>query len=289
MNGRIILCADDYALTAGVSSAIRTLAKAGRISATSAIVTGPGWQEEAEALKPLSPGLAIGLHLNFTLGSPLELMPSFTDGGTFPTVGTLIRRAYVGRLRAALISAEISRQLDAFEAQFGTPPDFVDGHQHVHVLPVIRTQLLVELARRYRGRRLLVRDPSSGVTEEAKHSGAIAKSIVISALAIGMRRDIEAMGFVSNDGFAGITSFESSKVAVARDFRSAAQCPGSRPLVMCHPGFTDASLQDLDPVTQRRQTEFDVLMAANPLSENAWRPKRDATGCVVWPGPGGKA
>ena len=48
----------------------------------------------------------------------------------------------------------------AFEIVHGEIPDFIDGHQHVHVLPVIRLALLAVLTERgYQGR-LWLRDPS---------------------------------------------------------------------------------------------------------------------------------
>ena len=50
------------------------------------------------------------------------------------------------------IRAEVARQLDRFEAGLGFPPDHIDGHQHVHVLPGIRRALLTEVAQRYRAR-----------------------------------------------------------------------------------------------------------------------------------------
>lgn len=56
------------------------------------------------------------------------------------------------RLAAVDIRAEIRAQLDTFEQMLGHGPAFVDGHQHVHQLPVVRHELLDELRSRYRDR-----------------------------------------------------------------------------------------------------------------------------------------
>jgi chitin disaccharide deacetylase len=276
MTGHIILCADDYGLTPGVSHTIRMLCAANRISATSALVTRPGWAKDAEALKPLMGEIAVGLHLNFTLGAPVTGV-RFNPTGAFPRLKALIASTLTGRLDAAAVAAEIEGQLDLFESGIGAPPDFIDGHEHVHVLPVVRSALLSVLQRRYAGRPLLIRDPSP------VRSSPGLKSIVLLSLARNFRRDVKQAGFISNDGFGGITGFTATHAAVAQDFAAAAMLAGWRPLVMCHPGFPDAALARLDPVTQRRQMEFDALMGPCPLAQNAWRPMRSAEGMIAWP------
>src|SRR3954451_23826569 len=72
---RFALCADDYAITPGVSRGILQLLDAGRLTAVSVLVTGPGWAAAAGDLKPFAGATDIGLHLNLTLGAPLEGMP----------------------------------------------------------------------------------------------------------------------------------------------------------------------------------------------------------------------
>ena len=90
-------------------------------------------------------------------------MPALAPGGTFPRLEDLLRRAFTGRLAPAELRAEIERQLDAFEAAFGAPPAFVDGHQHVHVLPAIRPALLGALKARGLAGKLWLRDPTDAV------------------------------------------------------------------------------------------------------------------------------
>lgn len=291
MSGRIILCADDYALTAGVSQAIRMLAAAARISATSAIVTQPGWPRDAAALKPLAEGLAIGLHLNFTLGRPRLAGSRFAQRGEFPGLKRLITMAKTGRLDHSQVAAEIEAQLDAFEAGVGAAPDFIDGHEHVHILPVIRPALLRVAQRRYGGRGLLIRDPSRTFLGRSPSSRLRAKGLALRYLGFSMGRDIRAAGFVSNDRFGGVTQFDASNERVVLEFRAASDIDGWRPLVMCHPGFADAELRGIDRIADRRQTEFEVLMRPTPPMGQIWHPARRADGTVDWPGPanGGNA
>ena len=279
MIGRIIVCADDYALAPGVSHAIRMLASAHRISATSAIVTRPRWTDEAAALKPHTGDIAVGLHLNLTLGRPLST--GFNANNHFSTLKPLIAMATLRRLDPVKLSTEIEAQLNSFESGMGGPPDFVDGHEHVHVLPVIRPVLLDVLKRRYGGRSLLIRDPVPTRSHSSKAPPV--KSLVLSRLARNLHQDIEAYGFISNDTFGGVTTFSATPKAVAAEFSEAARIEGWRPLVMCHPGFPDAELARIDAITQRRQLEYDALMGSSPLGLNAWRPVRTSGGAIQWP------
>jgi predicted glycoside hydrolase/deacetylase ChbG (UPF0249 family) len=129
-----ILCADDFALTSGVSAGILALAEAGRLSATSAIVTTAHWPAHAKLVVRFRNRLAIGLHLNLTFGRPLGPIPALAPKGHLPSVNLLVQRAVTNSLDRGEIAAEIERQLDRFESEVGSPPDFLDGHHHAHVL-----------------------------------------------------------------------------------------------------------------------------------------------------------
>ena len=56
----ILVCADDYGIAPGVSAAIRQLVAARRLSATSCMVVGAWWEEEAPRLRPFQGDVDIG-------------------------------------------------------------------------------------------------------------------------------------------------------------------------------------------------------------------------------------
>ena len=81
--GRLLVVnADDFGATAGVSRGILEAHRRGIVSSTTAMVNlAPRSDLEAEALG--LPGLGVGLHLNLTWGrpvSPSDLVPSLVDG-----------------------------------------------------------------------------------------------------------------------------------------------------------------------------------------------------------------
>ncbi len=147
MTRRIWLCADDYGIASGVSAAIRDLVTRGRLNATSAMVVAPSFtRAEADALAALNserPRVATGLHL--TLTGPLKPLTAAyapSANGAFLPLATTLRLAMQQRLDVAAITAEFRAQFEAFAAAFGRPPDFVDGHQHVHLFPQVRQAAL---------------------------------------------------------------------------------------------------------------------------------------------------
>jgi chitin disaccharide deacetylase len=254
----VVLCADDFGLSEGVSRGILDLIALGRLSATSAMTNIPAWDRLAPALRDHGDRVGVGLHLTLTAGAPLGPMPQLAPGGALPKLADLAAGALRSGLPLDEIETEIGRQFDAFADAFGRTPDFVDGHQHVHVMPGVRRALFAALRRRgCAGSRLWLRDPSDRLSAIARRGVAAAKAVQVRALAAGFRRAARQTGFGVNEGFSGFSLFEAS--AVAATFESAFRHLGPRPVVMCHPGYPDEDLRRLDPVVEVRRDEFDYL------------------------------
>jgi len=194
----IVVCADDYGLESGVDAAIVELASKGRLSATGCLVTAPGFVQSASALKALP--IDVGLHLNFTenLGPP----------GSYRSLGALIAAAYTARLSAQAVRAQIDQQLDLFHAHVNRAPDFVDGHLHVHQLPVIREQLVEALRARYPGRLPWLRDTRPTHLSSSLPWMQRIKARIIGALGARAFSSLaQHIGAEQNNGFAGAYDF----------------------------------------------------------------------------------
>ena len=276
----IILCADDYAMTEGISRAIGELAAAQRLSATSVMVNSPHWPAAAPRLRAHRGHLSIGLHLNLTLGTPVGPMPRLAPAGTFPGLRGVLARAYLGLLDGGEVRAEIERQLDRFEAGLQFPPDHIDGHQHIQILPRVRGALVKTVQRRYSARPPLLRNPTDAFSAIAARRLAAPKAMSAAALALGFADAARRRGLPVNDSFAGFSDFD-VKVPYADELRSALLQPGRRHLVMCHPGHPDAELAGLDPVVARRRMEYDAIMRDPDLPQRIWRPSRSADGPTI--------
>ncbi|WP_342359043.1 ChbG/HpnK family deacetylase [Terrarubrum flagellatum] len=252
------LCADDYALTPAVSEGILGLLALGRLSATGAMTNRPHWRAGAPALKPFAKAADIGVHLNLTCGAPLGAMPDVAPEGKLPLLPRLARLALLSASARAEIAAEIGRQLDAFEAEFGGPPDFVDGHQHAHALPGIGANLIAILARRYGGRSgFFVRDPADRLSAILARPAA-AKALSVAVIAAGFGARARRAGLATNRGFSGFSAFD-PEADYGAEFAGALKRPGPAHLVMCHPGEIDEELRAADPVIATRPRELAFL------------------------------
>ncbi|MEO6743854.1 MAG: ChbG/HpnK family deacetylase [Caldimonas sp.] len=146
MTRRLAICADGFGRAPSRSEAIAGLSRRGRLSAVSCVTSLSDWQTSAALLREVPTSVERGLHFNLTEGRPLsrELLRVW---GRFPTLPKLIARAHLSALPRAALRSEFDAQFDAFVAATGAPPRFVDGHQHVHHLPVVRNVVLDALAR----------------------------------------------------------------------------------------------------------------------------------------------
>ncbi len=158
------------------------------------------------------------------------------------------------------IRAEIDRQLDRFESVMARPPDFVDGHQHVHVLPGVREALIEALLRDGSLAVPGCADTGDGLHRIALRRAHARKALAVRALASGFKRAANWSGFAINDSFAGFSDFHPGK-DYAKSFATYLRAPGRRHLVMCHPGHVDEELTAQDPVTITREQELAFLLS----------------------------
>ncbi len=259
---KLWLCADDYGISPAVSRAIRDLIARGRLNATSVMVAAPGFSAaEAQALDVAagrtSPGpdgrrAAIGLH--FTLTAPFRpasaaYRPAAGDGAFLNLARTFILGLH-RRLDPAALKAEVESQFAAFQAAFGRPPVFVDGHQHVQVLPQVSDVLLAAMTRlapgawiRQCGRAL---PPWRGWGDP--------KGVLLDRLSARLRGRCATFGVATNPAFAGTYNFHHAKDYDTLFGAFLRGLPDGG-VVMCHPGFVDAELQRLDGFTAMREQE----------------------------------
>lgn len=266
--------ADDYALSPGVSAGILELAGAGRLSGTGAMVPSPRWQVDALRLRDTPDGFQTGLHLTLTGAfSPLGAMPRLCPGGRFPTLRRWLALSFSGALSGgparAELTAEIARQFDAFEAAMGRPPHFIDGHQHLHLLPGIRPLVLDAISRRYAAGAIWLRDCAEPASRIARRGVATGKALFIAGLAQGLARQAAARAIPTNYGFGGIYGFIGDYPTLMPRFLNGLPAGG---LVMVHPARPDTELASIDPVVEARWREMAYLAGPQwPEALSDWR------------------
>jgi predicted glycoside hydrolase/deacetylase ChbG (UPF0249 family) len=271
---RIWLCADDYGLSPGVNRAIRDLIERGRLNATSVMVVGPAiGRDEVSLLQAAaanSPRCSIGLHATLTAPfRPLTMHFQPLDGGMFLSFPKLLRAGLLRSLDPEIIRAELMVQLAAFNELFGRAPDFVDGHQHAQLFPVVRDAFLTAVKEAA---------PNAWVRQSGRDAPLLRrlgtpKALFLDILSAQFRRRASRANIAFNPGFAGAYDFSQQPdfSVLMRQFLDGLPENG---LIMCHPGFVDETLVSLDPLTVQREHEhaflggehFPDLLAANKVT-----------------------
>ena len=253
---RITLCADDYGISDGVNRAIRDLIAQRRLNATSVMVVGPAiGREDADALRAVvDNNCEIGLHVTLTAPfSPLTMHYRPLDGGMFWPLQRLLRGALLRRIDADFVESEVKAQITLFRDLFGAPPAYLDGHQHVQLFPGIRDGFI-------HAARETAPDAWARQCRRAQASSRLGnpKAILLDTLSTTFRKRCAASGLPTNTAFAGAYDFRKLPdfSSLMRSFLASLPEGG---LVMCHPGFVDDTLRELDPLTDQRAREHAYL------------------------------
>ena len=249
----IWLCADDYGISPAVNAAIRELVARRLINAASVMVVTPSFSaSEAIGLREAATSrAAIGLHL--TLTAPFQPLTHFAPrrDGAFLRLKGMAGRALVHRLDRSRLEAEIASQFTTFRNAFGRNPDYVDGHQHIHVFPQISDALLRVIKREAPQAWLR----QCGRAALAPKSLADPKGYILDALSARLRRLAALHGVRTNPAFGGTYSFRPD-ADFSRLFDEFLDGLPDGGLLMCHPGKVDQELRQLDPLTDLREREY---------------------------------
>jgi chitin disaccharide deacetylase len=274
---RIWLCADDYGISPGVNRAICELIERGRLNATSVMMVTPAiGRGEAERLNEAaakSPRCAIGLHVTLTAPfRPLTMHFQPLKDELFLPFAKLLRAGLLRRLDPEIIRAEVTAQLILFRNLFGRAPDFVDGHQHAQLYPLVRDGFLAAVKEKA---------PGAWVRQGRRDQPFMQrvtspKALLLDHLSTQFKRRAVREGIAYNPAFVGAYDYSRPPDfgALMRRFLDGLPEGG---VVMCHPGFVDEVLTSLDPLTTQREVEhaylagddFPRLLEANKVTLGA--------------------
>jgi predicted glycoside hydrolase/deacetylase ChbG (UPF0249 family) len=142
----LIVNADDYGLTDGVSTAILRAHRDGIVTSTSVLAIAPAFDRTSRWLTD-APTLGTGAHLALVGEDPPLLtareIPTLVDAGGRLAMSwrTFLRKAASRRIDPADVRREIDAQLDRIESA-GLTIDHLDTHQNLHLWPSVRDAVL---------------------------------------------------------------------------------------------------------------------------------------------------
>ena len=225
-DGHIVICADDYGAEAAGDGVILALLGQGALDATTCLVGAPDWGRSAPALRELAAGgdIAVGLHLNLT-----QTWSQGEGGSPFAPIRAHVARALFpvdAKLESAMLGA-FERQWEAFGEAMGRAPDFMDGHEHVHLFPAARGALWGLCARMH----------FSGWVRQCRTSSRrrSAKRLVLDPFSDAFARAAARRNIRFNSGFGGLRRFDPAEDigAIWREDLAAMTGGG---VLMVHPG-----------------------------------------------------
>jgi predicted glycoside hydrolase/deacetylase ChbG (UPF0249 family) len=218
----LIVNADDFGLTRGVSAGILAAHRHGIVTSTTVLVTAD--VDRAQLAEARDSGLGLGLHMNLTLGKPLTRGRSLTDGS-----GNFVRdprRAAAGA-DAREVRAEAEAQIERFETLVGRPPTHIDTHHHVGLHAPVR-DVVLDVAR------------ALGVAVRSQDAAA--------------RSRARSAGLRTTDHFFG-ESGPDAYWSAGRTLAHLRALPPGASEFMCHPGRFD---EDLGYSRYGRQREVEM-------------------------------
>lgn len=237
---RLIICAQEFGLSAGICHAILDLIDMQRVSAVAVLAHGAEWRAQGRALMAQHETVGIGLMLE--------------PGSARSPVATA---SYLLRTPRAELARDFARQIAAFHDVAGTAPDFITGRFGFHSWPMARGALFLALERlQIAG--LWLCDPSERAGAIMRRGRAKWQASAASALATGFRHQASRRGYPVNRGYSGFVQ-NTKTYPVWHDFERFCQYPGPAPMVTCRPGYPDDAIAQTDRIADRRMRELMYL------------------------------
>lgn len=277
--------ADDLGLSEATNSAILQLARIGKLDGASLLVQGPAASDGVmawTALQAERPDLELCLHLCLTEGPCSALASTIPDlvdpnGHLKLSFGAWLALSLLPPMhpRRQRITDQLHREVQAQIARFrqlcgGEAPLHLDGHQHVHLVPIVHDCLLrVSGDQHITWMRSTTEPLPTGLALhwwwDAIRQAGLLKWIVLEILSRRAQRGQQRLGIASNGGFAGVLftgQMAGAPLRAAHQTLSAlpARTHRTEPLLLAHPGAPLA-----------RNLADAGFSVSQPFAASAWR------------------
>jgi predicted glycoside hydrolase/deacetylase ChbG (UPF0249 family) len=229
---RLVINADDFGLTKGVTAGIVEAMLHGVVSSTSAMMCKAGSLDNVREWAGRVAG-RIGVHLQLTDGRPCSesaALPSLvTDSGEFPRSRRDLRPLNVEEIRREW-QAQMQRAIES-----GMTPTHIDSHHHVHRYAAA-FEIYCEIA-----------------SEHGIPARAVSLQMAESLSAAG----VKCAAYCETGWYDGELTVESLMNCLNNAF---VRCDDDCTLeLMCHPGFVDEDLPNSSNYVAKREEELSVL------------------------------
>lgn len=250
---RIIMNADDYGHTPGISAGIRHAHLQGIVTSTTVMMNRPDAVAAVCQALEECPRLGLGVHLVATSGAPLlpvSRVKSITGGSeNFPGLAAQIAR--ISEVDPLEVQAEWSVQIEKFVETAGRAPDHLDSHHHFSYFTPPIFRVMLELARDYN---CPIRLPDLSAMDEAISD---LTPEMVQAMREGAPALMEEFKPRHPDYFSPSFYDETATKSGLKDLL--ANLPPGAAEIMCHPGYVDQDLLARSIYNLQRETEIEAL------------------------------
>jgi hypothetical protein len=259
LSRKLIVNADDFGLSEGVNRGISEALAFGLVTSASLMVN----MEASLQAKANFP--SIGFHLNLTCGRPLsppDRVPSLVNSsGHFHNLPSFLLRVFMKEVAIQEIEIEIRAQIQWLR-NLGVEFTHIDSHHHIHVLPPVR-DVLLSLAREYGITR--IRNPF----QENNLNGFFLNTQWLKRWGLKAFSRSCRFLFLKNHMFTPDHFYGLLEMKVRDKFeafkRIFQMVPTGVSEIMCHPGYVDPSLVEVDRYLYFREAELKALTAKKLL------------------------
>ena len=268
MGKRLIINADDYGLSRGITDGILLTHQKGILTSTSLMVNQAATDYAISRAEEV-PELGIGIHLNLTQGMPVlpkEQVRTLVDGdGYFYSCGRLAKKLLRLQVSAQEIEAEFRAQIQVMKS-YGLVPTHADSHHRIHMYPsaarAFHNAIVSEGIRRARAPRKQYW-PANG-RWGGPHIGPLYRRLAAKSylefLQSVVFRDLQLPD-------AGVTfhpSYSGKLAALPTAWQSTLEhLPGGSYEMWCHPGFLENGFSGTDSIAEQREVEIGILTDKN--------------------------
>lgn len=263
---RLIVNADDFGMSKGVTDGIVQAHLEGVVTSTSLMANMP-CSEYAASLRSSVPMLCIGVHLTLSQGRPVlppERIPTLVDSnGAFHEYSEAIRRLKRREFLPSEMEAEFRAQIAWLKAR-GINPSHADSHHHTHLYPcsigAYRAALLKEHIPYSRAPRHWSY-PAAGLVG-GPHGGGTIRRVMVSAYMEYLQRVSLRKFILPKSSVTAHPEFQRKWANIGEGWsQTLRNLPAGDFELGCHPGFPESNLSEADAIADRREIELRFLMS----------------------------
>lgn len=247
------IIADDFGLCEKHDNVIIELIKHKKINAVSVMVHPDLKSSSRIDLLKVEKNLTIGLHLNFTIHLPNNKITN--------TSSRLLLNNFILKNNNKIIIQNIQYQINLFEEIFDKFPDFIDGHEHIHIFPNIFSALTEILTARPLPRDFWVRSPAPSTLSDLyrEYQNAGIKVIIISFFGIIARKKLKSLNLKSNMNFFGFLKLNTTSKNFEKIYNKNLSLLKNNVTLMVHPGDAESLVYIKGHSNKIRALEAEIL------------------------------